>query len=317
MKQRLLTSIYSWVALVAIVIVVITANSFYVVSTLDQMAALEARLFTTNRIINSLNELNVAILKTESGQRGYLITQDEQYLDSYTQTLNELNDLLDEVEASASLSEYPKAAARINELLSLSRDKFNELIETVELAREGERREAMNMFLSDRGLALYEEFEDLFSAIDQAEREIQNKHLTSLMKLRRDSVNTLIISAVTTALLIISIFVLLKMNVREALRHQRSLEHANTELEEKIEQRTLELQVYSDELARSNRELEDFAFVASHDLQEPLRKIRAFGNRLDSGYSDVIDERGKDFLKRMLNAAERMSMLISAVEDFP
>jgi light-regulated signal transduction histidine kinase (bacteriophytochrome) len=62
--------------------------------------------------------------------------------------------------------------------------------------------------------------------------------------------------------------------------------------------------------------LEDFAFVASHDLQEPLRKIRAFGNRLESGYNDVIDERGKDYLARMLNAAERMSMLISDLLAF-
>ena len=94
------------------------------------------------------------------------------------------------------------------------------------------------------------------------------------------------------------------------------LEKINEDLESKIAERTQELSVYSDELARSNRELEDFAFVASHDLQEPLRKIRAFGNRLESGYGDVIDERGKDFLGRMLNAAERMSMLISDLLAF-
>ena len=76
------------------------------------------------------------------------------------------------------------------------------------------------------------------------------------------------------------------------------------------------MSLYSDELARSNRELEDFAFVASHDLQEPLRKIRAFGNRLESGYSEAIDERGKGYLARMLNAAERMSMLISDLLAF-
>jgi light-regulated signal transduction histidine kinase (bacteriophytochrome) len=90
----------------------------------------------------------------------------------------------------------------------------------------------------------------------------------------------------------------------------------NEDLESRIEERTQELSLYSDELARSNRELEDFAFVASHDLQEPLRKIRAFGNRLESGYNDVIDERGKDYLARMLNAAERMSMLISDLLAF-
>ena len=103
---------------------------------------------------------------------------------------------------------------------------------------------------------------------------------------------------------------------RENEKHQHDLEDINEDLETKINERTQELRVYSDELARSNRELEDFAFVASHDLQEPLRKIRAFGNRLDSGYKDVMDERGQDFLARMLNAAERMSMLISDLLAF-
>lgn len=63
-------------------------------------------------------------------------------------------------------------------------------------------------------------------------------------------------------------------------------------------------------LQRSNRELQDFAFVASHDLQEPLRKIEAFGGRLANSLADQLDERSKLYLDRMLNAAERMRILI-------
>ncbi len=64
-------------------------------------------------------------------------------------------------------------------------------------------------------------------------------------------------------------------------------------------------------LAQSNRELQDFAVVASHDLQEPLRKILAFGDRLNSKCKDNLDERGRDYLSRMLNAAARMQTLIN------
>lgn len=64
------------------------------------------------------------------------------------------------------------------------------------------------------------------------------------------------------------------------------------------------------ELARSNRELEEFARVASHDLQEPLRKIRAFGDRLGQTAGDTLDEKGHDYVARMRNAADRMSELI-------
>lgn len=63
------------------------------------------------------------------------------------------------------------------------------------------------------------------------------------------------------------------------------------------------------ELERSNRELQDFAFVASHDLQEPLRKIQAFSDRLLTR-PERFDERERDYLQRMQSAARRMQSLI-------
>ncbi|MBV6625526.1 MAG: PAS domain-containing protein [Rivularia sp. (in: Bacteria)] len=65
-----------------------------------------------------------------------------------------------------------------------------------------------------------------------------------------------------------------------------------------------------EELARSNEELQQFAFIASHDLQEPLRKITAFGDRLKATCGDSLTDRGYDYLRRMQNAAERMQVLI-------
>ena len=65
------------------------------------------------------------------------------------------------------------------------------------------------------------------------------------------------------------------------------------------------------ELARSNGELEQFAYVASHDLQEPLRKIQAFGDRLKTKYAAALPAEGVDYLERMQNAANRMQTLIN------
>ncbi len=66
-------------------------------------------------------------------------------------------------------------------------------------------------------------------------------------------------------------------------------------------------------LARSNRELEQFAYIASHDLQEPLRKITSFSSRLVSKYKDILGEQGLDYLTRMENATIRMQSLIEGL----
>jgi signal transduction histidine kinase len=76
------------------------------------------------------------------------------------------------------------------------------------------------------------------------------------------------------------------------------------------------IQAYTVELVHSNEELQQFAYIASHDLQEPLRKIHAFGDRLQARYGDVLDERGKDYLDRMANATLRMETLIKDLLAF-
>ncbi|MBI9035986.1 MAG: PAS domain S-box protein [Bacteroidales bacterium] len=65
------------------------------------------------------------------------------------------------------------------------------------------------------------------------------------------------------------------------------------------------------ELDRSNKELVQFAYIASHDLQEPLRKVQAFGSRLSDKYSEVLDEKGLDYLARMQSAASRMQNMVN------
>jgi len=72
----------------------------------------------------------------------------------------------------------------------------------------------------------------------------------------------------------------------------------------------LALRRYAQELKRSNSELQEFAYAASHDLQEPLRKIQAFGERLNNKCYDALDDTGRHYLERMVDAATRMRRLI-------
>jgi PAS domain S-box-containing protein len=77
-----------------------------------------------------------------------------------------------------------------------------------------------------------------------------------------------------------------------------------------------QLKIFNQKLQQSNRELQDFAYVASHDLQEPLRKVQAFADRLGSKYADALTGSGLDYLERMRSAANRMQTLIQDLLTF-
>jgi PAS domain S-box-containing protein len=81
-------------------------------------------------------------------------------------------------------------------------------------------------------------------------------------------------------------------------------------------QAEVNLKIYAARLEQSNRDLQEFAYIASHDLQEPLRKVLAFGDRLANKYGDLLDETGRDYLKRMRDASQRMQILINDLLSF-
>jgi signal transduction histidine kinase len=91
------------------------------------------------------------------------------------------------------------------------------------------------------------------------------------------------------------------------------LANAFNEMTQRLKESENARESYIKKLAQSNRELEDFAFIASHDLQEPLRKIQTFGDRVKDKCGDRLGEEGRDYLVRMQNAATRMKALILAL----
>jgi PAS domain S-box-containing protein len=84
----------------------------------------------------------------------------------------------------------------------------------------------------------------------------------------------------------------------------------------RLRQYEFELEQKIRDLNRSNQELEQFAYVASHDLQEPLRKIIAFGDRLEMRCGSLLNEEGKQYLSRMSDSARRMKLLIENLLNF-
>lgn len=106
------------------------------------------------------------------------------------------------------------------------------------------------------------------------------------------------------------------IGVGAVMRDMRPELNARKELEEKVKERTKELQNANDELERKNNELASFAYVSSHDLQEPLRKINTFISRIEKDGIGTDPEKEKEYFRRIKLSATRMQGLITDLLSF-
>ncbi len=116
-------------------------------------------------------------------------------------------------------------------------------------------------------------------------------------------------------LLLSKVHMFLELEMRVAERTEE-LARANEALRmENIERRQAEeqLKIYMKKLEQSNQCLQEFAFIASHDMQEPLRKVRTFGNLLKDKYGSGLGEGGRDYVERMLSATHRMQSILEGL----
>ncbi len=105
-------------------------------------------------------------------------------------------------------------------------------------------------------------------------------------------------------------------DITERKLAEAALYQANEELETKVQERTADLQKLNEELKRSNQELEQFAYVASHDLQEPLRAVTGYSQLLGQEYQDCLDESAQEYLSYIVDGATRMQRLIQDLLAF-
>ncbi len=298
----------------AITVAVLLVSGWLSYRNLRRISKNEALVVHTHEVLDEVSDLLGTLAEAETQQRSYLITGEPLYLEpcraavaaayGHVERLRKLTE-------DSPRQQHAVAALRPNIRLRL------ESLEKGIAVRDAEGLDGARSYLMiGKGRR---EMDAIRSRLADIERTEQN-----LLALRenqsRASYRTAMATQWATTLLGLGLvgagFAIAAREVRTRLRGAEALKRANDELEARVEARTLDLASANEALRRSNRELEQFASVASHDLQEPLRKIQAFGDRLQTRCLHELGEQGADYLARMLASAGRMRSLIDALLTF-
>jgi signal transduction histidine kinase len=314
-KQKLFNnSLPTWIIIAGVVLSLIGGNAYLAIRTISMLSTTQQKLHQTSDSVMALNDLHISLLSAETGQRGYLLTEIDDYLTPYRTAILKVSEQMDLVKQQT--FQHPQAEEKVQDLIDISHKKIEELEKTVELALLDKEKTAIRVLLTGRDRNRYTDVLLIINELQKVEVDFRDSQYLKLINIQKEAKVTFIFSGIISSLLLLGLLVLARINIRNQTALRESLEQQNEKLTEQVQIRTNELTIYSEELSRSNRELEDFAFVASHDLQEPLRKIRAFGDRLMSTYGQELDGKGVDYITRMKMAAERMSNLINDLLEF-
>ncbi|CAN5598998.1 CHASE3 domain-containing protein [soil metagenome] len=310
-----------------VVLLLNAALWLYDIRTLTQN---DDRVIHSYRVISTLDNLLALVQDAESAQRGYILTGSQAYLEPYHEALPQVSGTA--LRLDTLTTDSPLQNDRVAVLIGHINQRLDIMDATLTLRDLQGIEVARDALLSGAGKREMDALRLVFATIRAEEDTRLRERVRSSAAAAERTRITLVIATLISLMLAGTVIFLLRRALQarretelqlstrrdelESLVSERTaaLELANVELREEVATRTAaeeRLRNFAAELGRSNRELEDFAFIASHDLQEPLRKIQAFGERLDRRYGDTIPEEGRDDLRRVQAASLRMRSLVN------
>ena len=259
------------------------------------------RINHTFEVISHLSTILSLLKDVETGSRGYVATQLTSFLEPYQLAKPQLGPYLNGLDSLIADNPIQQRSSRQLRQLVLDKLAITEQQIKLDYTSPDSLRQAYLL----EGRTRMDRVRQLTAQMIGREQLLMDQRNLLASNSYRTGLIVTFSLAFTTLIILLIMYTMLTAELRRRAENERQLRGYEADLMAKVNQ-----------LEISNQELERFAFVASHDLQEPLRKISAFGSLLHERYGHAIDTEGQTFLAKMLAAAERMSVLIQDLLNF-
>ena len=315
-NQKALTA----VLLVAVAIVVM--NTWLAFRSIDVLVASENWVQHTLEVINQVERIMSSAKDAETGNRGFLITGDDRFLQPYTDALRDLPGELDTFNSLT--GDNRSQQDRLVELRAVAEERLKHLGKGIEEKRRGTSiNEIHLLMLSGTGKAEMDHMRRISDEMEAEERRLLVVRVEDVRSNSQRARWTVALASALDLILLILVFRYLAKEREMRIERERAaallaiakleteakaaeVQKLNEELEERVRLRTAELET-------TNRELEAFSYSVSHDLRSPLRTIDGFSLALEEDYAGAVDEIGKDYIRRVRTGVQRMGQLIDAL----
>lgn len=302
-------------------IVVVFTNAWFALRSVSVLVHSELSVEHTWKVINQVEQILSSAVDAETGNRGFLLTGDNAYLEPYVAANRNLPLELDRFQSLT--ADNPSQQARIAAMRSLVQTRLALLQEGIDLWRSGNIDSVRAMILTGTGKLQMDNLRRLANDMEDEERcLLATRTSAATSSSRRARLAVGLASALDLTLIMLffryfarerGIRISAEITAKDLALSRKQIEVdaaeillLNATLEERVRQRTADLET-------TNRELEAFSYSVSHDLRAPLRTIDGFSLALEEDYADAVDVVGRDYIRRVRAGVQRMGQLIDAL----